>query len=141
MNSKKSNVDRTDNRVDNLYAAENHELPYGVKFLNMEEVQNFVDLVTGSPEWNAMGNVPCHVRVFDWGESCSSEAREPNEIWLARKHFDTQVVLHELAHLVIPKAKHGPEWVRVYLLLIHYFMGSHYVALYTKAFKRVGVKV
>lgn len=143
MNSKKKKrrIPRGDNRVEDLYELENHELPYGVKFKDLHEIQEFVNRVTGSPEWLAMGNSPGHIRVFDWGESTSSEARGANEIWLARKHWDTQVVLHELAHHVVPKVNHRAPWVRAYLLLINYFMGAHYVPIYTKAFKRVGVKL
>ncbi len=132
---------KRDNNVAALYAAENNELPYGVKFRDIGEIQRFTNMVTASPQWLAMGNVPGHVRVFDWGESQHSEARGPNEIWLARKHWDTQVILHELAHIVDPKENHGPKWIRAYLLLINYFMGSYYTDVYTAAFKRVGVKV
>ncbi len=136
-----SKTKKRDNNVAALYDAENHELPFGVKFHDWREILNYVDLVTSSAEWRALGNVPSHVRMFDWGESPHSEARGPNEIWLARKHWDTQVVLHELAHIATPSANHGPRWVKAYLLLMTFFMGSYYTELYTAAFKRVGVRV
>lgn len=137
MTSKRNN----DNNVSALYDCENHELPYGHKIASLKDIQDFVNRITESAEWQAMGNVPCHVQVFDWGENAHSEARGANEIWLARKHWDTQVVLHELAHIVTPKSSHGPKWVRAYLLLITFFMGSYYADLYTKAFKRIGVRL
>lgn len=132
---------KRDNNVLALYDCENHELPFGCKFANLFVIQEYVNRITESTEWQILGNVPCHVRVFDWGESQHSEARGPNEIWLARKHWDTQAVLHELAHIATPKAAHGPRWVRAYLLLVIFFMGSFYADLYTKAFKRIGVKL
>jgi len=136
-----SKARKRDNNVEALYKAENSELPFGVKFKNLDEIQLFANLVTASPEWNALGNVPCHVRIFDWGENSYSEARDPNEIWLARKHWDTQVVLHELAHIAVPQARHSSRWVRTYLELLESFMGSHYERVYRAAFKRIGVRL
>lgn len=144
MNSakkKRRRRSRSDNNVGELYYVENHELPVGALFTSIEDIRNLVNLITTSPEWQAMGNIPSRVRVFDWGENEGSEASGGDQIWLCRKHWHLQAVLHELAHIATPKARHGAPWVRAYLLLIHYFMGSHYVPLYTKAFKRIGVKL
>lgn len=132
---------RSDNNVEHIYEAENHELSYAHRFTCLSDIQTFVNRVTASAPWEALGNVPRYIRVFDWGDNESSEARGSNEIWLARKHWDLQVILHELAHHVSPKTRHGPAWVRAYLLLIQYFMGQFYMETYAKAFKRIGVKL
>jgi putative metallohydrolase (TIGR04338 family) len=129
-----------DNNVADLYDVENKELPTGASFSSKESIQSFVDFVTSTPAWLALGNVPERVRVFDNGDNEESHAK-PYEIWLARRHWNTQVVLHELAHQATPKSEHGPAWVQTYLVLVTYFMGRHYADVYTRAFRRVGVKV
>jgi len=119
---------------------EAYELPVGGEFATIEQVRDFIRLVVRSDAWNAMGNLPNAVRVFDWGDSEYSQVMPDHAIWLARHHWNMSSVLHELAHIAAPKTHHGPAWVRSYLVLLSYFMGQYYADLYTKAFKREGVK-
>lgn len=131
---------KTDNKVKSLYKLENTELPKGSFFSTLQNVQSYVDFVTSTREWQDMGNVPSRVTVIDWGENPHSEATWPNEIWLSRSHWNQQVILHELAHFVSPKASHGKVFVKSYLMLITYFMGRYFTEVYGKAFRREGIK-
>lgn len=130
-----------DNHVERLYELETYELPEGESFRSIHKVRDFVNMVVRSDAWNALGNVPNRVRVFDWGDSDESEARDDGSIWLARAHWNVATVLHELAHVATPRSQHGPHFIRVYLVLVTYFMGTYYADLYTKAIKRVGIKL
>ncbi len=131
---------RSDNKVKELYRLENCELPRGAEFTSKEQIQAFVDEVTSDVNWiGAAINVPRKVKVFDYGDSLESVA-EKNEIWLARKHWCAQVVLHELAH-ICGHHHHGVEFTRAYLWLIRNFMGVAYEERYKAAFKRVGIEV
>jgi putative metallohydrolase (TIGR04338 family) len=138
----KSKQSRRDNEVKALYRAENHELPIGAKFTSLEDVQDFVNTVTATPFWAKLGNLPKRIHVFSNGDRAESEARDPNEIWLATAHWHEQAVLHELAHFVDQSGgdPHGPVFVRAYLGLILEFRGTHYARLYRDAFTRIGVK-
>lgn len=129
-----------DNHVTKLYEVENLELPRGQQFKSIGEVRKFVNMVVLTEIWNDLGNVPNCVRVFCWGDSDESEARDDGSIWLARSHRNPATVLHELAHIATPRSQHGPHFIRVYISLVAAFMGTYYAGLLERACKRVGVK-
>lgn len=129
-----------DNNVKRIYELEEYELPVGEKLRSIGDVRRLVNMVVRSDVWNVLGNVPNAVRVFDWGDSEYSMATDDHAIWLARHHRNVASVLHELAHIACPRTKHGKQWVRTYLMLVTYFMGTFYADLYTKAFKREGIR-
>jgi putative metallohydrolase (TIGR04338 family) len=132
-----------DNCVTELYYAENHELPVGSGFGDIEEVQKYVDTVTATPYWAKLGNLPKKIRVHSNGDRPSSEAVQPNDLWLAIPHWHEQAILHELAHFAdtsVGQDDHGPAFIRAYLGLLLEFRGAHYARLYRDAFTRVGVK-
>lgn len=134
----------TDNNVKMLYYLENNSLPVGRRFTEKAQIQSFVDYITGSGFWTMQKEIhpllPPSILVFSFGDSEYSEAREPNEIWLACKHWNAQVVLHELAHFFSPEDHHGPKFVRAYIALISHFMGLEYAAEYSRAFRVGGIK-
>ena len=130
-----------DNNVTALYELENDELSVGRNFATIEEARNFVNFVTSSLTWRVNSARPKCIQVYSNGDHNYSEAKEPNEIWLANSQLTAQVVLHELAHFVSPMIKgHGPKFVRNYLTLIAHFMGVAYADIYRDAFTRSRIK-
>lgn len=131
-----------DNNVEMLYHLENTSLSVGQKFTDKAQIQSFVDYITASGFWrhsmNENPGLPSSIRVFSFGDSSHSEQRYPNEIWLAVRHWDQQVVLHEIAHFFADN--HTPKFVRAYLNLVAQFMGIEYAAEYRRAFLVGGVK-
>lgn len=140
--TKKPRKKNTDNNVNNLYRLENDELPQGATFSTIQNAQSYVDFVTASHFWKDCGKYerPESIKVYDWGDSVTSEARDPHEIWLARRHWTQQSVLHELSHFLAPEG-HGPKFVRAYLSVIAHFMGLELSRRYARAFKRGGIKL
>lgn len=131
-----------DNNVKMLYHLENNALYKGAKFSSVEQIQSYVDFITGSNYWRRCSedrsNLPGTVKVFSNGDNDFSQQRYPNEIWMAIKHWDQQVVLHELAHFF--EDNHGPGYVRHYLNLIAQFMGLEIAAQYRRAFNANKIK-
>lgn len=120
---------------------ENHELPIGAEFRDLDRVRGFVHFVVGSAMWRNNPALPQFIKVFSRGDEDYSEAREPNEIWLATEHWNAQVVLHELAHFYDPLVKgHHPRFVNAYLNLVSQFMGMEFFNRYMAAFKREGIR-
>lgn len=132
---------KNDNRVKMLYHMENEVLYKGARFSSKEQLQSYVDFITGSTFWQArieQFDLPGAVTVYSYGDNEFSEVRRPNEIWLTVNHWNQQVVLHELAHFFVDD--HPPEYVRVYLELIEAFMGAEIARQYRQAFRIVKVK-
>lgn len=125
-----------------LYHLENNTLYKGARFSGKEQIQSYVDFITASEIWHRYRAVapklPASIHVFSFGDSEYSEQRFPNEIWLAERHWDQQVVLHELAHFF--EDNHSPAWVRAYLQLVAQFMGVEIAAQYRRAFRMGGIK-
>lgn len=134
-------ADTRDNRKRMLYWMEDRALDTGQKFSSITEVQTYVNKVTNSAFWQSAverAGVPATILVFSNGDHNSSYAEDPCEIWMAIKHWNQQVVLHELAHFFCEG--HPPEYVRAYLDLIANFMGLEIAKQYRQAFKLVKVK-
>ena len=136
----KKRLCKRDNNVKVLYELENAELPCGAKFKDLDEVRDYVGFVTGSALWRNSDGLPQHVRVFSLGDLDYSESHKPNEIWLARRHWDQQVVLHELAHFFHKDFGHPGNFVAAYLTLVEWFMGKEFARRYRAAFIREGIK-
>lgn len=129
-----------DNSVQTIYLLENRELPRGQIFSDLDQVRAFVAFVTGSSMWRNRLCAPQSIQVYSLGDLKYSQAKHPNEIWLARRHWNQQVVLHELAHFWAKPEGHGPRFIGAYLTLMEWFMGEEYASRYREAFKREGIK-
>lgn len=131
-----------DNNVKLLYHLENHELPAGRRFASIVEAQEYVNFITATNVWVKTPGLPRFVKVYSLGDLDYSEAQPSNEIWLANRHLDQQVVLHELAHFFRQGTpNHGPAFVNFYLFLVGAFMGTWYADVYREAFEREGIKL
>jgi len=143
MKSKTKNKTKPrDNNVRMLYHLENTSLPVGRRFSDTKQIQEFVDYITASNFWHVAKmrdpELPGSLRVFSLGDKAYSEQVYPNEIWMAIKHWDQQVVLHEVAHFFADN--HTPKFVRAYLDLITQFMGLEFAAEYRRAFRLGKIK-
>lgn len=158
-------VRKRDNQKGRLYSAERgafigfHRSVYS----SDEAIQKYVDKIVNSSWWKKHTNIS-HVIVDSGKKRAGADAwREyrifpvkgkttgvRNEIRLRigrirfapglRNHF---VALHELSHIVIYDIQrenkwtdHGPEFAKVYLALVHKFLGKHYEDNLKESFKR-----
>lgn len=125
---------RKDNRVRKLYQLESFQLPIGQKFESTEDMQAYVDVITGSRYWTANPVLPKLVNVRSHGDLSWSCNSAPNDLWIANSHRYETTILHELAHFYPSPKHHSPPFVRAYLALIAQFMGLHYVDIFREAF-------
>jgi len=127
-----------------LYAAENR-LWKGARFTSRAEIQNFADIVTSSAEWVKIKrnhvHVPARVKIFSAGDLEESWISDPDEIWLAERHWHQQAVLHELAHWGFSEMDHDNGFILGYLRLIAGFMGQSVREYYAHAFKQARLQM
>jgi len=120
----------------NVYAAESR-IAHGRWFDSIEEVQAFVDSLTASDWWFAPHVVRVEVSRLvskNWaGVGCTDDEHNAGTIALTKNGQNELTVLHEVAHTITHKGGgHGPVWVRNYLKLVYYVLGSdHYQRLYS----------
>lgn len=112
-----------DSQKKKAYTAEDILKPISANFKTIEETRAYVDKVTMSHfyqhQWPAAS---WSIRVRDGrGTTIARGGRRGINLPLwARTEY---VCLHEIAHCVVPDAKHGWQWAQVFLQLVEHFMG------------------
>ena len=134
---------------DEVYAAE-IGVSQGRFFTSIDEIQQYVDSLRDTREWNAMGWwIVSRIEVGPVGRGRSGSVgwyekdKSAGRIEMATCHWDQLTVLHEIAH-VLAEAQHGshahdPCFARTYLVLVSSFMGASVYAELQAAFDRHGV--
>lgn len=120
----------------------------------LEEVQEYVDSITrtrwwksryfGSFEnsgWRFRGNGKYQVRIKD-GRGSATSYRLRGEVKMPHWSRYKGIVLHELAHQLVPPqyAGHGPEFAKMYLLMVKRYMGRDAWRFLKWQFDRYGIK-
>ena len=130
----------------NVYNAQS-----GITFRNFDtydEVQAWVDSLTASDWWtNAGYDFIVRIEVEkSTTHKCSYAVNRQDDnygiIALTEDSKNACVILHEVAHCIVPdRYGHGEQWVRIFLNLVYFALGSdEYLTLY-KAFKSHNVEM
>lgn len=120
--------DRTDPQRDRVYQAE-REVPFPSEpeFASLREIRAYVDEVLASPTWRALAlgtrqeNRGVEVRL---GRGRTAHAHVEtfgmSRIWLPKRMWTRDVVLHELAHCARGRMtlNHGPQFAASYVRLV-----------------------
>ncbi|MCA8959740.1 MAG: DUF2786 domain-containing protein [Planctomycetes bacterium] len=127
-----------------VYRAEDR-VPWGRWLSTIAEVQAFVDEVVASPHWSRR-EAPRVVVARDGRgrrHACSNESWFGGEVRLPKWSRSQLIVLHELAHLCVPKgeAAHGPVFAREYIDLVRTFLSPEAADRLEAEFARAGVDV
>jgi putative metallohydrolase (TIGR04338 family) len=126
-----------------LYDAE-RALRGGRRFVTVGECQAYVDDVLGSAWWQARFPRVREIRVTDGrGRRHAGAFVESRRIALPKWARNERVLLHEVAHHATPRdaAAHGPEYARIYVDLVHAFMGERAARRLLAAFEAHRVNV
>lgn len=123
-----------DSQRKKVYTAEEILKPISAKFNSIEETRSYVDRVTMSHfyqhQWPAAS---WSIRVRDGrGTRIARGGRRGINLPLwARTEY---VCLHEIAHCVVPDAKHNWQWAQVFLQLVEHFMGKQPAEILKQSF-------
>jgi len=119
-------------------------------FNSIEEIQKFVTKLTSSKwftkRWDLEANYISHVIVKPLTRKSSNMIAYAhfNKIYFTPEAMNTQIVLHELAHIITPCsfkiASHGRYFVKTYLELIKHILGPEAHKIFIQEFKRWRVK-
>jgi putative metallohydrolase (TIGR04338 family) len=145
-------VRRKHSETDRCYACEWDALPerrprslHSTRdFQSIDEIQEWVNLIVASPEWQSIPSAPLTITVRDNGDRNESFcATEEREIWIGQPMFRRDVVLHELAHLLTPEnaPDHGFHFRVNYVFLLGEFLGNAFAARLRRSFERAGLKI
>lgn len=109
--------------------------------LDIHECRAFVKKVTHSKWWKQRGGYR-DVQVKDGRGTTRAQAYGRMAIGLPRGMRSKWVILHELAHTLVPYPRpgHGRRFVQVYIDLVHRFLGKEYAQSMRKAFREDGLK-
>jgi len=130
-----------DGQRQKLYDSETG-VPLGKQFKDIEKAQKFVDKVLDSAWFNRRFDLT-DVRL-EMTQGWTKSYCRPSQklIRLLDCHLNERIVLHELAHAIVPKphSHHGRLFSAIYLDLVRHFIGEDAYDALLKGYRRENVK-
>jgi putative metallohydrolase (TIGR04338 family) len=132
----------TSERDDCVYQAETWVfLPYR-QFISAEDAQAYINEILASRWWKRRCAVP-EVRLSYAIHKHQSQAWVKEGLGyvdISRGFLNEPWVLHELAHIKAPSTGHGPEFLKFYLALVRWKMGTWYAKRLREEFREQGIR-
>ena len=131
-----------DSQRSKVYCAEN--VISGKRFDDIKELREYVKRICNSSFWKKLNGYPS-VLVQDGRRRRKACAYDRYSISMPVWARSEAVTLHELAHTLVnfnkkPVADHGREFVKMFLKLVHHYMGKEEYILLRDSFKEHNVK-
>ena len=120
-----------------LYEAERPLWGYGRSFSHVQDVVDYLNVLTHEDWFLSRFGWMIPIRVLDWNSHKWSGCADRKTFTIYLNRRTENVVLHELAHLLCSTDEHDEEFVGILLFLIRNAMGFYAWAEFTYELEKV----